>query len=381
MGHRSLEKRKPLRTGTCAKKPGGAFDFSRCNSHFVYIARMHAQALQFIAGRCSVRTDALRVAIRPLGGGLESAVARATLRRRAPGPLSMPRRFIIKELRGAQRREAAVYQELCDSRANLPLARLLAVDHTQDADYLYLEEVQPLSDWPWCGTDFAAAVCRVLGALHRITGSGTCAGQNWDYEAELAQSARETLQLARDSLDATGVRHWKRLGDLKRVVEARPQLRARILKGGTTLIHGDVHPGNVIVRCRATAERRIVLIDWARARPGSGLEDVASWLHSLGCWDFEARRRHDSLLGEYLKARGQSDTLTPELRMNYWLASASNGLAGAIRYHLAVLGDPAAGGQVRVNSRRALPEWERVIRRAAALLPPLAAIEDGDPLR
>jgi hypothetical protein len=56
------------------------------------------------------------------------------------------------------------------------------------------------------------------------------------------------------------------------------------------------------------------------------------------------------------------------VRVHYWLASASNGLAGAIRYHLALLSDASTTEAQRYDSGRALIAWERVIRRAAALL-------------
>jgi aminoglycoside phosphotransferase (APT) family kinase protein len=151
------------------------------------------------------------------------------------------------------------------------------------------------------------------------------------------------------------------------VVSALPAIRSRLLSGECSVIHGDVHPGNVLVRGRRE-QAAIVLIDWGRARIGSPLEDVASWLHSLGCWEPEARRRHDTLMRVYLESRARPRAFAAALRRDYWLACASNGLSGAIRYHLAVLGDPAVGGRARNGSRHALSEWQRVIRRAAALL-------------
>jgi aminoglycoside phosphotransferase (APT) family kinase protein len=146
-----------------------------------------------------------------------------------------------------------------------------------------------------------------------------------------------------------------------------PAIRRRLLSGDTTVIHGDVHPGNVIVR-PAGAIRDVVLIDWARARVGSPLEDVASWLHSLGCWEPQARRRHDTLMRAYLEARTVRRPFTSNLRVEYWLASVSNGLSGAIRYHLSVLADPMSDERVRYNSGQALAAWERVVRRAAAVV-------------
>ena len=147
---------------------------------------------------------------------------------------------------------------------------------------------------------------------------------------------------------------------------ALPHIRRRLLSEGASVIHGDMHPGNVILR-RGDAPN-VLLIDWARARLGSPLEDVASWLHSLGCWEPEARRRHDTLMRAYLDARTTPQRFASDVRVDYWLASASNGLSGAIRYHLAVLSDPAASDAARYDAGRAMMAWQRVVRRAAALL-------------
>ncbi|HVL70008.1 MAG TPA: aminoglycoside phosphotransferase family protein [Vicinamibacterales bacterium] len=303
--------------------------------------------------------------VKPIHGGLESTVARATVKGNVPHAPGLPRRFVVKELRGAQRREADVYELLWRRLEHPPAARLLGHTETDDASYLYLEDVRRLSAWPWRDHQASAAVCRALARVHDAPDIAA-ALPPWDYEAELARSADETLRVA------LMVRHgaapvWRRLGDLRRVVTGLVEMRRRLLSGGATLIHGDVHPGNVIVRSGG-GPYRIVLIDWARARLGSPLEDVASWLHSLGCWDVEARRRHDSLLAVYLQARHPPIRFDAAVRANYWLASASNGLSGAIRYHLVMLGNPAVTGKARADSQRALDEWQRVIRGAAAAL-------------
>jgi aminoglycoside phosphotransferase (APT) family kinase protein len=239
------------------------------------------------------------------------------------------------------------------------------VQTTGDIRLLYLEDVQPRAAWPWAETACAAAVCRELARFHQNAAlpRPTFA---WDYEAELRRSAESTLASALDARDAGGLRIWRRVGDLRRVVAALHHIRARLAATGPVVIHGDVHPGNVILRDEVTPA--VALIDWGRARLGSPLEDVASWLHSLGCWEPAARRRHDSLLRAYLDSRRDRWVLDGRLRELYWYASASNGLAGAIRYHLAVLGDAGASAPARADSHRALIAWERVVRRAAALL-------------
>jgi Ser/Thr protein kinase RdoA (MazF antagonist) len=142
-------------------------------------------------------------------------------------------------------------------------------------------------------------------------------------------------------------------------------LRSALLQA-TAFIHGDVHSGNVILR--ASEKRDVAFIDWARARLGSPLEDLASWLHSLGCWEPEARRRHDTLLRAYLEARSSKQRITTDLRTLYWYASASNGLSGAIRYHLLVLIDPVCSSDMKSDSVRILRSWERVIRRVTEAL-------------
>jgi hypothetical protein len=183
----------------------------------------------------------------------------------------------------------------------------------------------------------------------------------------LIRSAEDTLGLAATARNSLGRRVWRRLGDLRRVVLALPRIRHHLLSDCPTVIHGDMHPGNVILR-GARGSLDVVLIDWARARIGSPLEDVASWLHSLGCWEPEARRRHDTLMRIYLDARRNRQPFASGVRLSYWLASSSNGLSGAIRYHLAVLSDPGSTEAARYDSGRALNAWQRVIRRTAAFL-------------
>jgi aminoglycoside phosphotransferase (APT) family kinase protein len=73
---------------------------------------------------------------------------------------------------------------------------------------------------------------------------------------------------------------------LRRVVAALPGMRRQLMSSsplGQAVLHGDVHSGNVLIR-EVTGKRSAVLLDWARARLGSPLEDVSSWLESLGHW-------------------------------------------------------------------------------------------------
>jgi aminoglycoside phosphotransferase (APT) family kinase protein len=332
---------------------------------------MQQQVANFLARRWSVPPGGLAVDVRPIAGGLESRVARARV---ADGRHHgrEPRRFVVKELSGRHRRESRVYRWLWAEVDTPPAARVLGVESFGENDYLYLEDLRAAHDWPWGDTSLAASVCRELARLHDAAVRPADVFAEWDYGAELERSAEETLESALTARDADGVRYWPHPGGLKRVIASLGAMRARLMEAGTTVIHGDVHPGNVIVEASA-GTHRIALIDWGRARIGSPLEDAASWLHSVGCWEPEARRRHDTLLSAYLQARRTQRAFTPELRRAYWFASASNGLSGAICYHLAVLIDPKSSEKAMADSRHALMHWERVIRRAATLLTTSAA--------
>jgi thiamine kinase-like enzyme len=325
---------------------------------------MLRQAIQFASTNWAIPVADLNLSIEPIGGGLESRVVRVAFH--SPKKKEFrPNSFVVKELRGLQRRETQIYRELWSCSTSAPTVRLLGTQATKEADYLFLEEIIQESTWPWKQSVSSIAVCHALARLHDSEPCDRRSLIEWDYERVLLKSAEETLAVAVEARHQAGVRHWRRIGDLRRVVAALPKLRSVLLQT-PAFIHGDVHPGNVIVR--ACENGKIAFIDWARARVGSPLEDLASWLHSLGCWEPEARRRHDTLLRAYLEARSTKQKITTKLRNMYWYASASNGLSGAIRYHLLVLNDPGASWEMTSNSARALHEWERVIRRVAAIL-------------
>ena len=99
---------------------------------------------------------------------------------------------------------------------------------------------------------------------------------------------------------------------------------------------------------------------------GSPLEDVASWLQSLGFWEPAVKRKHDTLLGAYLRARGLPARPSRAIRDVYWLASASNCLAGALGYHLHMAANHASTSRERVAAVHAAGDCMRVIRRADA---------------
>ena len=239
---------------------------------------MEAQAIDFLATLCARTTSSFSVKVMPIGGGLESAVARADVSDVSTLQSGIPRRFVIKALRGVQRREAAIYRELWLGLNRPPAARVLGSNCEQDTHYLFLEEVGESSAWPWSNPGIAVESCRVLAELHRSGVPTAGVFSEWNYEAELASSAATTLALATVAKNAEGELYWRRLGDLRRVIAVLPELRRKLLSEDLTLIHGDMHPGNVIVRTQGSVQE-VVFIDWARARAGSALEDLASWLH------------------------------------------------------------------------------------------------------
>jgi aminoglycoside phosphotransferase (APT) family kinase protein len=155
---------------------------------------------------------------------------------------------------------------------------------------------------------------------------------------------------------------------VRRIAQNVPRLRDQLSRLGPlapTVIHGDLHPGNAIIR-RHRDGNVAILIDWERARVGSPLEDVSSWLQSLGFWEPEARRRHDTLLVAYLKARGIRPVLTRALRNAYWLSACSNCLAGSLLYHVHNATSPDISSEPRAAALRAVRDQLRVLRRADA---------------
>jgi aminoglycoside phosphotransferase (APT) family kinase protein len=327
---------------------------------------MTSQVTAFVSRRWCAPGEGCRVELEPVQGGLESTVLRARISP-STSERAVPSQLVIKQLPAGSTREADVYAVLWRHLERPPAVRVMGQDVSTHATHLYLEHAHPWCSWPWSDARRAAGVCRVLARFHddeRLPRDAFA----WDYEQSLARSAQQTLAAAQEARDSGGRRWWRRTGDLRRVVTALPCLRGHLLSGEQTVIHGDVHPGNVILR--GPADTDVVLLDWARARLGSPLEDVASWLHSLGCWEPEARRRHDTLLRVYLEARRTHRALSADVRRDCWLASASNGLAGAIRYHLAVLSDEGRAPADRADSKQALAAWARVIKRTAALLTP-----------
>lgn len=307
----------------------------------------------------------VRIDAAALRGGLEAeGISRVVVRRSDKSMAS----FVAKPFMGAGRRELYVYRLLAASEQRHFAPELLGwryADRNRDSGYMFLEWVAAQRRWPWRDLSCSAAVIEQLATLHAVGRPKLPDGiaNSWDYERELADSAISTVDLYRDAF-LSGVRPFGRpmLPALERVVGRLPRLRRELmLFAGTTLLHGDAHPGNVMMRNGSA-----VLLDWGRARIGSPLEDVSSWVHTLSFWEPEARRRHDTLLDRYRTISGKHVTLSREYRDALAVAGASNALAGALRYHLAVAMDSSQSARQRTNSYCAAGDWLRIIRRADA---------------
>lgn len=321
----------------------------------------------FAVRHYGVSPDAFALTAVPLRGGLSSAVERVGVRFLDPAHRPRTARFIAKTVSGAELREIAAYESL--NRLGTALApQLLGWDRLPGgAARLYLEWVQSWRSWPWTDEALVASVLDRLAYLHESLPHSSLAPElhQWDYEAELQHSAEETLEYFERVLMDPQHRPFKRfLAPMRRVIVWLGRLR-RALLAEPAVIHGDAHTGNVMVRLHRS-RRMPILLDWARVRVGSPLEDVNSWLQSLGFWEFETHRRHDTLLRRYLAARGRTGHLGTTLRDAYAVARASNALAGAMRYHLTNMADPAMPDPDRWQAAAYVHDWGRGIIRAAA---------------
>lgn len=334
-------------------------------------ARTLRSVVSVVEGRGEPVATELHVERRRIRGGMEAhRVERITARYCDRSGRRKRLSFVAKQLQGSSVREAHVYEALRDYTPCDISPRVYVIDHLQrEQALLLLEDVPRSCTWPWRDPAASHAVLRRLGEFHAVRPTISNV-RRWDYESELQRSAVATIELLetmRRSRD--GFSLVKRsLRPLERIIDSLPSRRAALLRfqpHDDTTIHGDMHSGNVILR-RRRGQYEPVFIDWARARSGSALEDVSSWLQSLGYWEPEARKRHDTLLRDYLRARGSEDSLPSDLRAAYWMAGASNALAGALRYHCWCAMN-ASTIRSRAAAAHAAAGWLRVIVRADAL--------------
>lgn len=331
-------------------------------SHFVYeiLGRLTGEKLRDAAIERKV-----------LGGGIEaSEVALVTARYRDAVGRAKLLRFVLKQLAGRPAREADVYERLAAPYAGDLAPRLLAVERSEpDRTLLFVEALRRANAWPWRDISTGEEVLLRLARFHAAAERASSAIPQWDYDAELyaiAEDTRAALDQCRRDPDLSALA--RDLPSLNGIVLALPRLRSELLSEnpfGCRPIHGDVHPGNALV-CRRGRGSEPVLLDWGRARLGSPLEDVSSWLQSLGYWEPEGRRYHDKLLASYLSAFGMDRRLTSSVRAAYWMAGASNALSGALLYHLSIARDPRQRTAQRTAAFQAARDSLRVIRRARA---------------
>jgi hypothetical protein len=300
----------------------------------------------------------LRLYETPIHGGLCSAVSRVRVRfLDAERPRTTA--FIVKTVAGANAREVRLYQCLLGSPKTPFAPRLLGVDGAR----LYLEWVHASRRWPWTEEGKVELVLDLLAQIHETLNANGCLS-DWDYESELAETAANTVEALGAAARNPEFARFRRVIPGARRLAARIRRMRRDLLGAERLavLHGDAHPGNVLLR----RTREPVLLDWARARLGSPLEDVSNWLQSLAFWEPSAHRRHDRLLRRYLQARGRSAALGTSFRELYWLARASNAFAGAMTYHLWRAAHPASSEADRWESYWAAWDWGRSLARADA---------------
>ncbi|MGH9629964.1 MAG: phosphotransferase, partial [Bryobacteraceae bacterium] len=205
--------------------------------------------------------------------------------------------FVVKCTRAQNRRELNTYRELLSDPETALAPRLFGTDYLDSESYLYLEWIDSWRRWPWREAALAGLVLDRLAWAHCSLPAGPFAEilGDWDYEAELSDSSRTTLELFETRAMQKELGQMRRvLPAVRRLVAVLPAVRRQLMSeaGSASVLHGDAHPGNAIIH-RNRRSTRAVLLDWGRSRLGSPLEDVSSWLQSLGYWEPEARRRHD----------------------------------------------------------------------------------------
>ena len=302
----------------------------------------------------------------PLAGGLQATgVFRVQAQLRGTTGRLWSVQFVAKLVQAEECRELAMYRALQANAAEALAPRLLGAEHLDTSSLLFLEWIRPVQRWPWRDTHTASRVLERLAQLHQWSwGSELAMGIPWDYDEALQQSGYETIEAFRRMVLAWGATQWRgAVPLLQRLLEALPEMRRELLSATPQVwIHGDVHPGNVVMR-GSKADSEPVLLDWARARLGSPLEDVSSWVQSLGHWEPQARRYHDTLVRQYLAARGLEPLLGHTFRRLYWIAGACNALAGALRYHL-VTAQQACTPHARTAALNLVQRWLRLLRCA-----------------
>jgi hypothetical protein len=308
------------------------------------------------------------VQIHPLQGGLQATgVFRVQAQLQGSTHRRQSVQFVVKAVSEETRRELALYRALQATAAARLAPRLLGTVHADTVSLLFLEWVRPIQRWPWRDISTACLVLARVARLHQWQWASVPEeALQWDYDAALRQSGYETLEALERVIWELGAAQFPGAVPMtRRLVEALPVIRRALLPTSHPVwIHGDLHPGNVILR-RGETGVEPVLLDWARARHGSPLEDVNAWVQSLGHWEPQARRFHDTLLRTYLTAQGLEPVLDREFRRLYWVAGACNALSGALRYYLVAI-QQARTPAAQAKAFALAQHWLRLLRRADA---------------
>lgn len=238
-------------------------------------------------------------------------------------PVDLPTRLVAKSALsppdfGSIMREVEFYEKARSLASKRFLPRLLGCLSTQELALLVLEDLGPEFASPVAGVSMAPpldvnlAVFRTLSAIHQ---------ELWQH-AHLNEFSVEMLSSRFSGLMAqqqTGIR--ENLQSRANAVLAIPlfqrlmvtlpgTLRAVLSRGsGITFIHGDCHPGNVLVAEHGGTTQAMV-IDWPNWQPGTPTDDLAYYL--CLCFPVDDRRAQEGPL-----LRHYYDSLSNEIKTGY----------------------------------------------------------------
>ncbi len=228
--------------------------------------------------------------LRPLEGGYVSAgVYRIALEFRLPDATTRTVDYVQKYTNLA---EARLMNALNRSMNNSAVPQVIASDETADPAWF----VTPWYPGPALTWEDALppAILRLLAAVH-----AHFEGRGAEFPGVPLLDAdffRRTIDLGIAALvgDAFAVERAR----LERIRE-NPKLYAALASFPLTLVHGDVHPGNIL-----KSSEGFVLIDWGTARIAPAMLDIANmvemgsneWDIYLSAWEEASARKADPRL-------------------------------------------------------------------------------------
>src|SRR5919204_3565102 len=213
-----------------------------------------AHVAAFVKRQCAGDVERVLLDVQPLLGGLESrAVARVQAEARVCRGSPRSFTFVVKRLDGPAKRELAMY-DLLAAAGTRAIPQRVGVEAVGPATtYLFLEWI-PATHWPWAEPALVSHVLEQLANIHAAL-SGALPGGSlgaWDYEAELMPTAEATLKTLEVAVQTSALAGLHRLAPaLRRVVAALPGMRRQLMSSsplGQSMLHGDVHSGNVLIR-------------------------------------------------------------------------------------------------------------------------------------